>query len=267
MKSFLHLICDYAPGDLAWAEIIASVEARIPPHVRTHLTSVRSFDTIATGFAVAQLAMAEPPMRPEEMVIFANTAPRKDRHKARKNNAGEGLLYAVLDNGVQVVAVNSGHSLSFVRDHIIELRTTQAPDRGSQFRSRDFFPQIIGQAANGKRSFVRRKLDVQRVVPAIPANVVAYIDSFGNMKTTIRDGDALTASLKTGSRVKVVINGTVRTATVATGSFNVEEGDLAFSPGSSGHAKRYWELFQRGGSAQAEFRGAKTGDFISVVAE
>jgi len=264
MKSLLHLICDYAPGDLAWAEIAAHMAARLPENMRFHQTSVGSFDTIATGFAVAQLGLAGTGFRPEVTFIFANTAPRKDRRAARRQNEGEGLLWGTLDNGVEVIAVNSGHTLSFVKDHLTGLWTTKAPEKGSQFRSRDFFPQVVGQLVAGDKEFARRQLDVDKVVPDIPANVVAYIDSFGNLKTTIRHGDALLSRFNEGKRVKVTIGSTVRTATVSSGSFNIKEGDLAFAPGSSGHDRRFWELFKRGGSAWDEFHRPTTGMSISI---
>lgn len=95
--------------------------------------------------------------------------------------------------------------------------------------------------------------------------VIGYIDSFGNIKTTIRSGDERIADLKPGDRVKIRIGGYIRTASVATGSFNTMEGDLAFAPGSSGHAQRYWEIFQRGGSAANEFGRPPSGSSIHIM--
>lgn len=265
MKDFLHLICDYDSGDLAWSEITAALRKNLPAGIWWEKTTIQAFDTIATGFCVAQLGLAGPDMRPDGTFIFANTAPRKDRRTARRNNAGEGFVWGKLDSGIEILAVNSGHSLSFVRDHLVELRATRAPDRGSQFRSRDFFPQVVGQLARDDYSFLRAKLDPKKFVPEIPENVVAYVDRpFGNLKTTIRSDDALTSKLASGARVQVTINGTVRTATVASGSFNVKEGDLALAPGSSGHDRRFWELFKRGGSAHDEFNRPSPGMLVKV---
>lgn len=263
MKPLIHLICDYAPGDLAWAEVLSAVSAVIPKEWSTHATSVRSFETISTGFVLAQLALAEQPIRPNELIVFANCAPRKDLRDARHNNEGEGLLYAKLQNGVGVIAVNSGYSLSFVQEEIAELWSVQVDHGGSQFRSRDNFPRVIGQLAHDDRSFLWHKLNPLEVVPAPPAESIGYVDSFGNLKTTFRDGDPFLASLSPGQRLKVTIGGIIRTATVAAGSFNVMEGDLAFSPGSSGHNRRYWEFFQRGGSASSDFGKPAVGTKIS----
>jgi hypothetical protein len=265
MKPLVHLICDYAPGDMAWAEVLSAVHAVLPAEWTTHSTSVGSFETISTGFVLAQLALGASPLRPQNLIVFANCAPRKDLRDARRNNEGEGLLYAALKGGVSVIAVNSGYSMSFIRDEIEELWSVQVDHGGSQFRSRDNFPRIIGLLAQNDMSFKWHQLDPAEHIPAAPEGSVGYIDSFGNLKTTFRDGHPTVSSLSPGQRIKVTIGSIIRTATVASGSFNVMEGDLAFAPGSSGHARRYWEFFQRGGSAAAEFAKPAVGTPITLT--
>lgn len=264
MTSFLHVICDYAPGDMAWAEVFSALSAKLPANVRMHTTAVHSFDTVSTGFVVGQVSGGTTELRPENMLVFANCAPRKDRRDPRVNNEGEGLLYGNLRNGVHLLAVNSGHSLSFVRKEILELWSTNVEEHGSQFRSRDFFPRIIAQALLGDFSFLFHKMDALSVIPEEPPEAIGYVDSFGNLKTTFRDGNTFLSSLSEGQRIKVTIGSVMRAATVATGSFNVMEGDLAFAPGSSGHERRYWELFKRGGSAWDEFAHPAVGTRIKI---
>ena len=65
--------------------------------------------------------------------------------------------------------------------------------------------------------------------------------------------------MKVGDEVRVKIGSVPRVARVTDGSFNVNEGELALSPGSSGYDNRFIELFLRGGSAQAHF------DYKAVV--
>jgi len=190
MSSFIHLVCDYAQGDLAWAEIIAALSCKLHDDTRIHTTSVHPFDTISTGFILAQLALSGSKLRPANMLVFANTAPRKDRKEARPNNEGEGLLFATLKNGVQVVAVNAGHSLSFIKNDIQELWSTNVAEEGSQFRSRDYFPLAVSKASRSDFSFIKNKLNIAEIIPDAPKEVVGYIDSFGNIKTTMRTGDA-----------------------------------------------------------------------------
>ena len=265
MKSLVHIICDYAPGDMAWAEVLSAVNAVLPEDWHTHMTSVGSFETVSTGFVLAQLALSDPPLRTENLLVFANCAPRKDRRDARENNEGEGLLYAVTKNDVSVVAVNSGYSLSFIRNDVKELWSIKVDHAGSQFRSRDNFPRVVGQIAKGDRSCLWHQLDPAEHLSEPPQESIAYVDSFGNLKTTFREGDAVLSKLVPGQRLKVTIGALIRTATVASGSFNVMEGDLAFSPGSSGHARRYWEFFQRGGSASASFAHPPVGTKIILA--
>jgi len=247
----VHVIADYAAGDLAFSEMSAALAAHLPNGWTWIQTPVDSFNTVATGFTLAQLGLQDLPL---DRIVFANCAPRQDAHEARRDNQGEGLLYGVLSSGVPVLVVNSGYSLSFVRGDLRELWSTNVPDSGSQFRSRDVFPPFVGKLARGEMDFLREKLDPAAVIPDAPVGVIGYIDSFGNLKTTYRD-----MQLRDGQRVTVSINGIRRTATVATGSFSVREGDIAFAPGSSGHDCRFWEVFQRGGSAALTFGSPRVG--------
>lgn len=261
--STVHLVCDYAIGDLAWSEILSALSDEIPSDVRTIETSVNSFDTIALGFIIAQLA-ARPRKNPDSKALFfGNCAPRKDKASARSNNEGEGLVYVKLTNGAELLVVNSGHSLSFVKPLIETIHATKASSSGSQFRSRDFFPGVIAQCLAGDYSFMSDELSLN-AIPDAPASVVAYIDSFGNMKTSLRTGSNVLAKLKQGDRVRVAVADTLRYATVTGGSFNVPEGDLAFAPGSSGHGAPFWELFKRGGSAWNEFGKPSTGALVEI---
>lgn len=264
MQKLIHMVMDYAPGDLACAEVISALAAQIPGDYHWHITSVKSFDTVSTGFVVAQLGNQTSALRPSDTLIYANCAPRKDRREARSNNEGEGFLYGVLKSGAKIMAVNSGHSLSFVRDDLAELWTITVDTGGSQFRSRDNFPQLVGRAARGQIDFLVERLDPHEVIPAPPAAAVGYIDSFGNLKTSLRDGSPEIAGLKPGQRVLVSINDVEMSVTVASGSFNVQEGEIALSPGSSGHGKKYWEIFQRGGSAWHTYKKPRPGAVILV---
>ena len=253
---------DYAPGDLALAEVVSALSAEIPADYHWHTTSVASFDTISTGFVTAQLARVSHDN--SNLIIYANCAPRKDLKIARANNEGEGLLYGVLTNGVKIFIVNSGHSLSFVKSDLRELRKVNVSDAGSQFRSRDNFPKAIGSYLAEDYSILGEELDPMKVIPDAPTSAIGYVDSFGNLKTTIRDGDELIQKITSGQRLSIEINGVTMLATASTGSFNVQEGDIAFSPGSSGHDKRYWEIFQRGASAWRTYKKPSPGSKIDV---
>ncbi len=138
----VHIVADYAAGDLAFSELITVLAHYLDGHSWIYeTTTVPNFDTLGAGFIVAQLALAEE--RPRKMLIFANCAPRRDISKARRDNAGEKLAFARLTNGVSLFVVNSGYSLSFLKPHLkyegseAALWTVRVDNTGTQFRSRD----------------------------------------------------------------------------------------------------------------------------------
>ncbi|MCB0325791.1 MAG: SAM-dependent chlorinase/fluorinase, partial [Bdellovibrionales bacterium] len=224
MRGLVHVIADYSPGDLAFAEMVSALMKELPDTYHVWGTSVASFDTIALGFEVAQLGLQDKSLRPEKTIIYANCAPRRDRSNARKNNEGEGIVFARLNSGVPALVVNSGYSLSFVRTDIEELYTVNVDRGGSQFRSRDVFPPLVGKVARDEFDFLGTRLEPLDAIPDAPHGVIGYVDSFGNIKTTYRQGDPVVASLKAGERIAISIHGVTRPAIVATENFNVEEG-------------------------------------------
>src|SRR5918997_1821207 len=153
----VHVVADYGPpGDLAFAEVVQRLKLHLPD-AEPVLTPVPAFATLAAGFCVAQLGLSE---APAGTLVYHNVAPRQDVAEAREGNAGERLAFARLPTGVRVIGVNAGHALSFVRDAAEELRLAAAPAAGSQFRSRDLFPQAA--AAPGRRSAGRRSAPSSR---------------------------------------------------------------------------------------------------------
>jgi len=107
----------------------------------------------------------------------------------------------------------------------------------------------VGRLVDGDRGAVREPV-APDLVPDIPADVVAYTDGYGNLKTTHEAPPA-----DNGQRVLVRVGQAATTAIVSDGSFSVAEGELALAPGSSGWPlpgggeRRFLELFLRGGSA------------------
>lgn len=260
----VHIIADYGPGDLAFAEVVQRIKYYLPD-AEPMLTPVPAFRTLAAGFCVAQLGLNE---APAGTIIYHNVAPRADDEEARSGNAGERLAFARLETGVRVIGVNAGHAFSFVREQAEELRWAAVAAEGSQFRSRDLFPQAAGAIALGQPDGLGEEID-RSDIPTVPHNLIAYIDGYGNLKTTIRSDEN---SLSSGSEVRVRIGKAERTATASDGSFEVEQGQLAFAPGSSGwtDAKgtetRWMELFLRGANAWEAFERPQVGDEIEIIA-
>jgi S-adenosylmethionine hydrolase len=247
---YINLIADYGIGDPAFAEV--SQRLNQIPSARIHCLSVPPFSTIATGFWIAQLGLNP---GPSERLIFHNCAPRQDNPEARPDNEGEGLTYVKLHNGVEVVGVLAGYTLSFIKEEATQINTIEVSRGGSQFRSRDVFPQAAAAIANGDYSLVGSKISPSQI-PDLPSDRVAWIDGYGNIKTTI---PASSVDLSLSSKVTVRVGDVVSDAIYSDGSFRVPEGTLAFAPGSSGWQGKngqkveWMELFLRGGNAWSRF--------------
>jgi hypothetical protein len=237
MTVLVHLVADYGAGDLAFSEVVQRIMLSVPDAI-VHPTFVRSFDTLSAGVCVAQLALTE---GVQERIIVHNVAPRRDEPGGRPANEGERFCGGRTRSQVLVAGPNAGWSWSFLREEIA-LHYLDVPAAGSQFRSRDFLPKAVGDLAAGDPHAVYERVP-DALVPPVPERVIAYIDGYGNLKTTIT-----TQPAPTGTRVLVHIGEVAATAIVSDGTFEVAEGELAPAPGSSGwerHAGRYLRFFER----------------------
>jgi hypothetical protein len=257
----VHIVADYGIGDLAFAEVVQRIRLNLPD-AECVLTPVAPFSTLAAGFCIAQLALNR---APTGTLVYHNVAPRQDDEDSRRANSGEALAYARLPTGVQVVGVNAGYTFSFVRDAAEELRWVAVPAEGSQFRSRDLFPQAAASVAVGKTDALGAAME-QDDIPHIPNGRIAYIDGYGNLKTTVR---ADQQHPPTGTILAVTIGNRTEKAVISDGSFGVSVGQLAFAPGSSGwtvggRETRWMELFLRGASAWEAFGRPPIGSQIHI---
>lgn len=257
--TFIQFIGDYGVGDPSFGEIIQKLQL-LSPGVQVFPTAVPSFNTIATGFWALQYSLIN---TFPEMIIYTNTAPRKDNAEKRKDNEGEKLVYALLKNGTKVVGVNAGYCFSFIKKDIKALYAINVANKGSQFRSRDFFPEAVIGIAKGDEKFIGEKMNVQDI-PEIPFGKIAWVDGYGNIKTTVRQSEM--TKFKAGQPVLVSLGTMKRTAWFSDGTFSVREGELAFAPGSSGGEDRFMELFLRGLSAWKEL-GKPSGDETLTIEE
>jgi hypothetical protein len=260
----VHIVADYGHGDLAFAEVVQRILVYLPD-AQPVLTPVPAFSTLAAGFCIAQLGLND---APPGTLIYHNVAPREDDAEARSENSGERLAFARLPNGVRVVGVNAGHAFSFVREAAEELRWAAAAAKGSQFRSRDLFPEVASAIAVGRVDALADHIDRSAILP-VPTDRVAYVDGYGNLKTTVT---AEGVRWRPGTALRVRVGGTERKVEVTDGSFAVQPGTIAFAPGSSGWVPggtgeiRWMELFLRGGNAWQAFDRPAVNDLLEFTA-
>lgn len=262
---FISVIADYGTGDPAFAEVTQRLLMALP-NATLQVLSVPPFSTLATGFWIAQLGLNP---GPDNRLIYHNCAPRQDDPEARQDNEGEGLSYALLPNGVKVVGVNAGYTLSFIKHQAQVLQAINVARGGSQFRSRDVFPPAAVAILQEDMSLLGEPLNPAQI-PDVPINRIAWIDGYGNIKTTI---PAHTVELEPESKIVVRIGDVVSDAVYSDGSFRVPEGTLAFAPGSSGWPSlsgvspvRWIELFLRGGSAWERFNRPRVNQQVTRIA-
>jgi S-adenosylmethionine hydrolase len=243
---FIHLVADYGVGDSAFGEVIQKLKS-LDPKLDIYPTSVPAFSTLATGFRIAQYSCYNNTF--PGLAIYSNTAPRKDKQNIRKHNAGEKFMYALLDNSVPILAVNSGYCFSFVKKHIKNIYDVNVSNKGSQFRSRDFYPEAVVGILNKDDKYIGKEHNKSKI-PNVPKDTVVHVDGYGNIKTTVRMSEC---DLQDGDRIKLKINNKQENAFFANGIFEVKEGDLVFAPGSSGGKDPFMEVSLRGSSASTLF--------------
>ncbi len=260
MTFYIDFIADYGEktgmDDLAFSEVNRHLAEEFValgmdfPMMKN--LSVRPFNTVETGFAVAQLAQNS--RLGASHIVYHNTAPRKDELAARANNAGEFLAVAELPNGVRVIGVFGGYTFSFLGVPVYRVKC--AID-GSQFRSRDVFPPCVASlAAHAGKPLESWELLGEQVqeVPMVPENTVLSVDGYGNIKTNV---------VLSGEISEVQIKEKTLPVHTGVGIFAVADGELVLAPGSSGwQDKRCTEVCLRGGSAAKAFGFPVPGDKV-----
>jgi hypothetical protein len=210
---------------------------------------VFAFSTIETGFWIAQEGLHS---EHRNLVIFSNTAPRGDIKWSGENR--QAFVCGMLDNSIPVFAVNAGYNLSFVKDRLKGLWEVKVPNEGTQFRSRDYYPQATLAIIAGDISKLGNPIDLDKI-PSVPEFRVASVDGYGNLKTTIKKNQLKESVLK--SRVvRVTING--YSQLVLNSLIPGNQGkvyDLCMLQGSSGGRNRnYIEFVRLQAKASVDFK-------------
>lgn len=253
----LHFIADYcSQRRLSFSEVRQALWDRGVSNI--NCVPVKPFSTVEAGFALQQLALHDNVSA--NSYFYLNVAPRKDSLEARNDNDGEPLVYAELESGAKIVATSSGFSLSFVRSEIEELRNLNVSTNGSQFRSRDIFPEAVEDVFHGDEELLGEELSKDRI-PETPDSRVGYIDGFGNIKTTVRKSEIDT---ELGDSVTVELGDRKVNAVRKNGIFGVKEGETVFAPGSSGGEDPFMEIVVRGGSAEEKLGKPDIGQKIHL---
>ncbi len=201
----IEVIADYGGGhstDHAFSEV-RNHFLRFDKNILIRTISehpVYAFSTIETGFWIAQEGLhSEHP----DLVIFSNTAPRGE---IKWHGEGrQSFVCGILDNDIPVFAVNAGYNLSFVKDRLRGLWEVICPNEGTQFRSRDYYPEATMAILCGDYSRLGELINISKI-PDVPNFKLASVDGYGNLKTTIKKSHLTDAVLRS-KIIRVTING------------------------------------------------------------
>ncbi|MBI4067511.1 SAM-dependent chlorinase/fluorinase [Candidatus Gottesmanbacteria bacterium] len=209
---------------------------------------VYAFSTVETGFWIAQEGLHS---EHKDLIIFSNTAPRGDIEWWGENR--QGFVCGILDNGIPVFAVNAGFNLSFIKNRLRGLWEVKVPNIGTQFRSRDYYPEVTMSIVNGDSSKIGKPINVKKI-PDVPQFVVASVDGYGNLKTTIKRSHLYT-NIANSPKLRVTINGrTHEVVNTLIKGVNGKTGDLCMVVGSSGGKKgSFIEFVRLQGRANEDF--------------
>lgn len=235
-KGSLHIevIADYGGGyttDHAFAEV-RNHFLRFDKERKIRIITehpVYAFSTIETGFWIAQEGLHS---EHKDLVIFSNTAPRGDI--TWDGEEKQYFVCGILDNGIPIFAVNAGYNLSFVKSRLKGLWQVKVPNVGTQFRSRDYYPQASMAILMGDMTKIGEAVNINKIAD-VPPFKLASVDGYGNLKTTIKKSYLKESVLKS-KNLRVTINGYSQQVinTFAASSIPAKSYDLCLVQGSSG---------------------------------
>ncbi len=301
LRPVIKVLTDYPRDDLASDEVhqamITALVVQGVQAVNVDVGAIVGLDTVSAGFKTGQLALNS--QMGLGHVIYTNCAPRK--HIISSRSKGEKMVIGITAGGVVLLTVNSGFTLSPLKPLAeagqVALFESLIPDEGSQFRSRDFFPDATaatarhliqrvahlgadatlrlldrGQGATLLEGFalLGEPLDLSHIAD-FPQGHVWYVDNFGNIKLNL-DYAWLVARYGQGRELVVAVKDRIARPQLTGAGFSQGEGVLALTQGSSGwpdaqgRGVRFTELFLRGGQAAAALGGVVPGDAVVGLA-
>lgn len=210
-------------------------------------------------------------------VIMVNVAPRNGAAKKHLNGTpfgmirvGEAIVFASVD-GVTLRLLNQlKPELSLCIYDIPEVVPHLTPDKNlqqrivlTQFRSFEFLPRVAKAVVVDGKSLPGNHVALNSHCGEGVLSVVAFVDCFGNLKTTLLPEDL---GFEQGQQVKIEVGDSTRDNVMCHARLkDIPDGELGLTIGSSGLGQhRFLELMCQGASA-SKLLGAKVGTSVRLI--
>lgn len=248
----LIIISDWADDRLARQEFRSAVEGFLKDPLSPNITYVSTTpSTIHTSFVTAQIVEVEERLgRPHETIIFQNTDPRLPTDENARQGKGAEFVVIRLLSGIFICGPNAKYDFSLIKDKIEKIYLYHGLSNEGQFRSRDRYSRVSAHLMDQLEDELELDEVSKDIIPEVPGYHIGHIDSYGNLKTTIRKSD-FKGRYEYGDLVKIRLNKIEKKALYVQGLFNGEIGELVIYPGSSGPINdpyleiSSWEQFQK----------------------
>jgi hypothetical protein len=222
----IHLVADYGPGDLAFAQTLQRLALMAP---EAQLCPTLASDTLAAGLCVAALALASGPA--DRVVVHDVAGPARD-HRVWIGRTREGVL---------IVGADRGWAWSFVAPALEELCALDVPVDADIARA-------LRRAVTKHPHAICAVIGRERV-PAPPDCVLVWTDRTGNLQTTLAAAPAERVTVRIGDHAEPARLG------------SPADGELALEPGTRGLQR----LAVGGGSAAERFGRPAAGTPVEVT--
>lgn len=231
----LIVIADWAADSLNCQEVKIAVEGFLKVNKGANISFVASTpSTLHTGFLLQQLTLTEEKYGdPNQTVIFQNTDPRIQTKEGVEAAKGAEFILIKLHSGIWICGPNAGYDFSFLRNQVERAYNYPGLDKGSQFRSRDFYARVTAHLMDEMEDELELVESSTNIIPGIQGFHVGHIDNHGNIKTTITHED-LKGKYGYGSFIEITLNEITKKAKYTSNLFGGTPGELVIYPGSSG---------------------------------
>lgn len=209
-------------------------------------------------------------------VIAANVAPRNGAAKKHANGTpfgvvkvGETFVFASID-GATLRVLNKllpglslqVYNLPDVVQHLTQDEVLQQHIVQTQFRSFEFLPRVAKVVALDGKSLPGDIISLADHCGEDNICVVALVDCFGNLKTTLLPEDV---GFEPGRVVELKVGGSTHHIACFARLKDIPDGQIGLTIGSSGYGRhRFLEIMCQGGSASQQLN-AKVGTPVHLV--